>query len=108
MAQPLSPSYPSTHQPSRMERFSPPLHGDLHAAGARGFERPARVVQPHVHALNEVAGDVHVVVFDEDHAAAELRLARLLHHALDEFLAAVVLRVGLAGEDELHRAVLVC
>ena len=32
-----------------------PVHGGLHAARARCLERPARVVQPHVDALDEVA-----------------------------------------------------
>ena len=35
MAQPLSPSYPSTHQPSRMEQVQAAVDGHLHAARAR-------------------------------------------------------------------------
>ena len=55
-----------------MRQVQAAVDADLHAAGARRFQRPARIVQPDVDALHQVAGDVDVVIFDEDHAAAEL------------------------------------
>ena len=45
-----------------------------------------------------------VVVFDEDDAILELRHAGELIHLLDELFAGLILRMRLAGEDELHRA----
>ncbi len=64
---------------------------------------PARIVQPDVHALHEIAADVDVVIFDEDEAVAELAVAHQLRDLLQDSLAGFVERVGLAGEDELHR-----
>ena len=49
--------------------------GRLHAAGAGGLMRPARRVEPHVHALHQVAGDVDVVVLEEDDPPADVGLA---------------------------------
>ena len=53
----------------------------LLAAGAGGFQRPPRIVQPDVHALHEVAADVDVVVFDEDELVGELRIAHQLRRS---------------------------
>ena len=41
------------------------------------LERPARVVEPDVHALDQVPGDPDVVVLEDEHPAAELGAARL-------------------------------
>jgi hypothetical protein len=49
-------------------------------------------------------GQVHVVVLEERHPALEFRVAGELVDALEDFLAGVVGRVRLAGEDDLHRA----
>ena len=51
----------------------PAVEHHLLAAGARRLERPARVVEPDVDALDQVAADVDVVVLDEDDLAGELR-----------------------------------
>ena len=76
-------------------------HGLL-AARAGGFQRPARIVEPHVDALHQVPADVDVVVFDEHDAAGEPRVVPQVGDLLDELLARLVGRMGLAGEDELH------
>ena len=78
-------------------------HG-FHAAGAGGFLRPARCVEPDVDALHQVAGDVDVVIFDEHDAAGEAAVVAEVFDLLDEVLAGLVGRMGLAGEDELHGA----
>ena len=39
---------------------------DFHAGSAAGFVWAARVVKPDIHALDQHAGDTHVVVFDKD------------------------------------------
>ena len=43
----------------------------LHAAGAGGFERTPRIVQPDVAAGNHLPGDVDVVVFHEHQVAGQ-------------------------------------
>ena len=79
--------------------------GGLHAGRPRRLERPARVVEPDVDALHEEARDAHVVVLEDEHAAAQLRRARALEDLLDHPLAGPVGRVRLAGEDDLDRAI---
>ena len=81
------------------------VHGRLHAARAGCLERPARVVEPDVHALHEVARDAHVVVLEDEDAAREARRAAALEDVLDHPLAGAVGRVGLAREHDLDRAV---
>src|SRR6185437_661389 len=75
---------------------------DLLAAGAGGFERTARIVEPYVDALYEVASDVDVVVLDEDELGGELGVSHAFGDLLEHALAGFVVRVGLAGEEELH------
>ncbi len=90
-------------------------HGELHhavhhallARRARSLQRTGRGVHPDVDALNHLAGQVHVVVLQEEYLAHELRHGRYLHNALDEILTGLVVRVSLAGEDELHGALFV-
>ena len=77
---------------------------DFLAAGAGGFERAAGIVEPDVDALNEVAADVDVVVLDEDELVGEVGVAHHLGDLLEDALAGLVMRMGLAGEEELHRA----
>ncbi len=64
--------------------------GSFHAAGAAGLIRPQRRVQPHVDALHQVARDRHVVIFEEDDAPPELRIAADVRDLLDQFLARIV------------------
>ena len=71
---------------SRSYRLGPPAVEDrevepavaagLHAAGAAGLHGAARGVQPDVHALHQVAGHAHVVVLEEDDAAAQTGRSR--------------------------------
>ena len=77
----------------------------LLAAGAGSFERPARIVEPHVDALHEMAADIDVVVLDEDELVAELRIAHEFGDLLQHALAGLIERMRLAGEDELHGAI---
>src|SRR5438093_4872497 len=77
---------------------------DFLAARAAGFQRAPRRVQPDVASGDHLAGDVHVVVFDEDERALQLRVLRQVDDLLDVALPFVVARVRLAGEDELQRA----
>ena len=94
----------SAHQPSRTLSVERAVGRRLHAARAARLERAARRVEPHVDAAHERARDAHVVVLEEDDAPAQPRVAARVDDRANQLLAAVVLRVRLAGEDELHRA----
>ena len=50
------------------------VQAGLLAAGAAGFVGPARRVQPDIHALDEPAGDIHIVLLEEQDLAGEARL----------------------------------
>ena len=80
-----------------------PVERRLHAARAGGLERDPGQVEPQVHPLHQQVGQVHVVVFEEGHAALELGVTGELIDALEDFLAGIVGGVRLAGEDDLHR-----
>ena len=79
----------------------------LHARRARRLERPSRVVEPHVDALDQEPGDPDVVVLEDEHATPELGAARPAEDVLDDALPGSVRGVRLAGEDDLHRPLLV-
>ena len=76
----------------------------LHAAGARGLQGAARVVQPDVTASHHLSADMDVVVLQEHQMTLELAVVREVDDLLDEALALVVPWMRLAGEDELHGA----
>src|ERR1043166_5041571 len=74
------------------------------AAGAGGFEGPARVVQPDVAAAGHGAGDMHIVVLDENEVAFEFAVFAEVDDVLDVAFAVVVAGMSFAREDELDRA----
>ena len=43
-----------------------PVENRFLPAGAAGFEGPSGIVQPHIHALYQMAGDVVIVILDEN------------------------------------------
>jgi len=81
------------------------VHGGLHAGGSGGFHAAAWGVEPDVAALDESAGDVHVVVFEEDDAAEVVAGLGELDELADEFLAGLVGGVAFAGDEELYWSV---
>ena len=83
------------------------VQGCLHAAGAAGLLAAPRVVEPQIHALDHLARHLHVVVFDEDQVFPQVGVAGKLHQFPDVGLAGGVLRMSLAGNDHLHRHVLI-
>ena len=83
------------------------VHGGLHAARARSLERAARVVEPDVDALDEVARDADVVVLEDEDALRELGRAAAREDVLDHALAGPVGGMRLAGKDDLDRPLLV-
>src|SRR5258706_12442527 len=70
-------------------------------AGAGGFERPARIVEPDVHALHEQAPYVDVVVFYKDEFVGELRIAHQFRDLLQHALPRLISRMRLSGEHKL-------
>src|SRR4051812_36363585 len=76
----------------------------FHAAGAGGFERAARVVQPNVATGNHLASDVDVIVLNEHKAALQVAVFAEMNDVLDVTFAIIIARVRFAGKDELHRA----
>ena len=73
----------------------------FHAAGAGGFERAARIVQPDVAAGNHLPRDMDVVVLDENQMAFQFAVFAQVNDVLDVALAFVVARMRFAGENEL-------
>ena len=80
------------------------VQGGLHARRATGLQRADRVVQPHVAAGVQRRRHRDVVVRQEHDAVTHVLGVREVHQLLDEPLAAVVSRVRLAGDHELHGA----
>src|SRR5262249_45760568 len=85
----------------------PAVDADFHATGPARLQRPAGGVQPNVYSLDQVPGQVHVVVLEENDAASKLGPAGVLDQLGDQLLAPLVLRVRLTGEHKLNRPVLV-
>ena len=80
-----------------------PVHRRLHPARPRRLERRLGVVEPDIDPVDQVLRRLLAVVLQERDPARELRPARELEDPLQEALALLVGRVGLAGEDELDR-----
>ena len=72
------------------------VDGGFLAGGSRGFERPQRRVQPDVHALDEVAGQVDVVILQEHQPPAGIVTFREPVHLLEQPLGRLIGRMGFA------------
>ena len=83
------------------------VHHTLFARRARGFERPGRGVEPHVHALHQATRQLHVVILQEDDLAGELRHGCDFDDPLDEILSRLIVGMRLARKDKLHGTLLV-
>ena len=81
------------------------VQGRLHARGAAGLHGPTGGIEPDIGALDQIAGDVHVVVLDKQEPVTQVGAPPEIHQAADDPLAFVVLGMGLAGKNELHRMV---
>src|ERR1019366_1205333 len=79
------------------------VDGGFHAAGAASLLAAAGIVEPDVDALDEFAGDLHVVVFHEDDVLPEIGIARKLHHLAYVGFARLIFGMGFAGDHDLHR-----
>ena len=62
------------------------------------------MVQPKIDPLHETAGNVTIVIFDEDETVLETGLAAEFVNLLDERFAGFVAWMRLTGENKLHRA----
>ena len=76
----------------------------LHAARPTGFPRPPGRVDPDINPLHQVLGQEHVVVAEEDDVGARLGPPDEADPLLNQGLPGLVRRMGLAGDDDLHRA----
>ena len=79
------------------------IHNSLFAAGARCFERTGRRVQPNIDTLYHATGQLHVVILQENDTPYETRHGSHLDDPLDQILSRFVVRVCLAGKNELYR-----
>src|ERR1017187_9729286 len=79
------------------------VDGGFHAAGSASLLAASGIIEPDVDALDEFAGDLHVVVFHEDDVLPEIGIARELHHLADVGLARLIFGMGLASDHDLHR-----
>src|SRR6266699_6563850 len=66
--------------------------------------RPYGIFQPEIRARNQVASHVDIIVFHENDLAPKCIAARESIHLLDQCLAWFIGWMGLAGEDNLYRA----
>src|ERR1019366_2807677 len=74
----------------------------LHAAGPAGFPGPPRRVDPDVDALHQMLAQEHVVVTEEDGMGTRLGPPDEMRPVPNQGLPALVRRMRLAGDDELH------
>jgi len=102
------PSYP------QFTAFLPPFEQSLqdgevghavdpsfHTAGATGLQGRQGVVEPHIHAVYQLPGQLLVIVLRESDPPGELGVLRQAKDLLDQPLAVNVDGVGLAGEAEV-------
>ena len=75
----------------------------LHPRRSARLHGTYRIVEPHVAACVDVSRHRDVVIGEEDDAVAQFGILGELHDLLDERLAAVVGRMRLTRDDELHR-----
>lgn len=97
----------------RPEPFVPPavqhrqvqtaVQGRLHAARPARLQGAERVVEPDVAARVQLLRHRHAVVGEEHDPVADARVVREPHQLLDQAFSAVVRRVRLARDHDLHR-----
>src|SRR5437899_5805213 len=98
----------SLHPPAIQDaQVDAAVGADFHAAGAGRFQGPARIVQPNVNPLHHVAGQVDLIVFQENDAAEKLGSASDMYDLGDQLLATMAPRMSLSREQKLHRSILI-
>ena len=86
----------------QLREIDAPIDEHFHAARSASLPGPAWRIDPHIHALHQVLSQKHVVITQEDDMGACLWPANELHPLLNQGLPRIVLRMGLASDDELH------
>ncbi len=104
IVQPFVPSYPSHPPPVGDAEVEDAVDDDLFTAGAARLQRPAGVVQPDVDPLDEVAGNPDVVPLHKEDLAPEPLILAGLDDLFDQILPHLVVRMGLAGKDDMDGA----
>ena len=77
----------------------------LLAAGARGLQWSAGIVEPDVHTLNEMPAYVDVVIFHKHNATGQPGIVPQIGNLADQPLAWLVCRMGLASKNNLNRPI---
>ena len=81
------------------------VHRSLLSGCSRSFERPCRIVHPHIDTLDKQLGKRNVIVRHKHDLSDEPVLLRDIHYHLYKVLPRLVRRMSLAGKDELYRTV---
>src|SRR5260221_3348726 len=79
----------------------------FHTAGARGFQRPPRVIEPDIASGDHLPRHMHVVVLKKHEAALQIAKLAQMDDVLNVTLAVVITWMGFSGKNELHGARLI-
>ena len=80
------------------------IEAGLLPRGAARLQRVLGRIQPHVHTGHHEPRQGHVVALQQDDLADEIRVHGKVVYLPDQVLPGLVVGVGLAGEDDHHRA----
>ena len=92
----------------QFRQIDPSIDEDLHAARSTRLPGSLRRVDPDVHPLHQMLRQQHIVVAQEDDVRPGLWLAYEVYPFMDQDLPRPVLRMSLAGNDQLHRSFAIC
>jgi hypothetical protein len=80
-----------------------PVGHHLDAARAARLVGPPGIVEPDVHALDKMPGDADIIVLDEKNPSPETLVLAGFDHLLEDVFPCLVVRMRLAGEEDVHR-----
>src|SRR3954471_11745632 len=79
-----------------------PVAPPFHAARPRGFQGPARRIQPDIAAGNHLPGHVDIVILEEDKAALQIAVFAQVDDVLNVTFAIIVAWMRFAGKNKLN------
>src|SRR5262249_31580722 len=80
------------------------IEHDFLTTSARGFQGPARSVQPDIDSLNQVPAEVYIIIFKEQDLSGKERIAHQPGDLLEHSFTWIVVGMCFSCEDELNRA----
>ena len=80
----------------------------LLSTGARSFQRPSRVIEPHIDALYQNTSHLDRVILKNKHPSSEWLFSGQLENMLQNLLASIISRVSFPCKNELQRAICIC